>query len=370
MKLHRHLSIALVLLCLVLPARFVEAQPRGSAKATRVLVATAKSISFPLAIDALGTAKANESVDIRPKISETIRAITFEEGQRVEAGQSLVELANEQASAGVAVATANLADMENQFRRARNLFDTRAISASELDQRSAQRDAAHAELNAAKARLADTDIRAPFAGRIGLRYVSLGSLVTPQTVITTLDDTEIIKLDFDVPETWISRLKRGLTTLARSAAWPEEIFRGQVVSIDTRVDPVSRTVTVRSVVPNSSGRLRPGMFLTVTLLREDVMALVVPEQAIVPEQSQQFVFVIGDENTIEKREIHTARRRPGQVEVVSGLAPGERVVAEGTQKVRPGSKVEIVGEVVVDIEIDLDIAKAKSNAQGQTGAAP
>jgi membrane fusion protein (multidrug efflux system) len=131
---------------------------------------------------------------------------------------------------------------------------------------------------------------------------------------------------------------------------------------------VSRTVTVRAVVPNSSGRLRPGMFLTVTLLREDVMALVVPEQAIVPEQSQQFVFVIGDENTIEKREIHTARRRPGQVEVASGLAPGERVVAEGTQKVRPGSKVEIVGEVVVDI--DLDIAKAKSNAQGQTGAAP
>jgi membrane fusion protein (multidrug efflux system) len=110
------------------------------------------------------------------------------------------------------------------------------------------------------------------------------------------------------------------------------------------------------------------MFLTVTLLREDVMALVVPEQSIVPEQSQQFVFVIGDGNTIEKREIHTGRRRPGQVEVVGGLAPGERVVAEGTQKVRPGSKVEIVGEVIVDL--DLDIAKAKSNAQRQTGAAP
>lgn len=364
MSLRRHLCIALGLFCLALPARFVDAQPRGAATAPRVLVATAMSVSFPLAVDALGTAKANESVDIRPKISETIRAINFEEGQRVEAGQSLVKLANEQAAAGVAVATANLVDMENQFRRARDLFDTRAISASELDQRSAQRDAARAELSAAKARLADTNIRAPFNGRVGLRYVSLGSLVTPQTVITTLDDTDIIKLDFDVPETWISRLERGLTALARSAAWPEEIFRGQVVSIDTRVDPVSRTVIVRAAVPNPSGRLRPGMFLTVTLLREDVMALVVPEQSIVPEQSQQFVFVVGDGNTIEKREIQTGRRRPGQVEVVGGLAPGERVVAEGTQKVRPGSKVEIVGEIKVDV------ANAKPAAKGQTGTAP
>lgn len=341
----RILRAPLLLLLLLSPPSVALAQHRGGpGPPPGVVVVRATTVSFPLAVEALGTAKANESVEIRPEVSETIRAIHFEEGQRVEADQILVELANEQARAGAAVARANLLDMENQFRRARDLYETRAVSASQLDQRKAHRDAARAELNAAQARLADSDIRAPFAGRVGLRYVSLGSLVTPNTIITTLDDTDLIKLDFDVPETWLARLEQGMATEARSAAWPEDVFRGQVISIDTRVDPVSRTVIVRASIPNPAGQLRPGMFLTVTLLREDVTALVVPEQAIVPEQSQQFVFVVDDAQRVEKREVRTGRRRPGQVEIVSGLRDGERVVSEGTQKARPGELVEIVGE--------------------------
>ena len=119
-------------------------------------------------------------------------------------------------------------------------------------------------------------------------------------------------------------------------------------SIDTRVDPVSRTVTVRSLVPNSEGRLLPGMFLTVALLRDDVTALVVPEQAIVTEQSRQYLFVVGPEGLVSKREVRTGRRRPGHVEILEGLDEGETVIAEGTQKARPGSPVEIVGELSVE----------------------
>jgi membrane fusion protein (multidrug efflux system) len=342
MRFHGPLLLSLVLLCW---AGVAEAQRGASASPPGVIVARATTVPFPLAVEALGTAKANESVEIRPQVSQPIRAIHFEEGQRVEAGQILVELDNAEARADVAVARANLIDMENKFRRARDLYESRSVSASELDQRRAQRDAARAELNAAEARLSDSDVRAPFAGRVGLRYVSLGSLVTPQTIITTLDDTDTIKLDFDVPETWLARLARGLPVEARSAAWPDEGFRGLVASIDTRVDPVSRTVTVRALIPNEAEHLRPGMFLTVTLLREDVVALVVPEQAIVPEQSQQFVFVVGDAQRIEKREVRTGRRRPGQVEILAGLAEGERVVAEGTQKARAGKTVEVVGEI-------------------------
>jgi membrane fusion protein (multidrug efflux system) len=183
---------------------------------------------------------------------------------------------------------------------------------------------------------------------VGLRRVSLGSLVTPTTVITTLDDTDTIKLDFDVPETSIARLEEGLMVEAGSAAYPDLTFRGQVSSVDTRVDPVSRTITVRSLVPNPDGRLRPGMFLTVVLLRDDVTALVVPEQAIVPEQSRQYVLVIGPDGKASKRQVRTGRRRPGQVEILSGLVDGETVIAEGSQKVRIGSPVEVVGEISVE----------------------
>jgi membrane fusion protein (multidrug efflux system) len=317
----------------------------AAAEGPRVVVATVRQADFPLTVEALGTARANESVEIRPKISETITAIHFTEGQKVEAGFVLVELEDSEARADVAAARAGLADTENQAKRARQLFETRAVSASELDQRLAQRDADRAALDAAEARLAETRVRAPFAGRLGLRNVSLGALVTPNTILTTLDDTDIIKLDFDVPETALARLAEGLRFEARSAAWRDATFVGTVGSIDTRVDPVSRTVTVRGILPNEGGKLRPGMFLTVKLLREDVTALVVPEQAIVPEQAQQFVLVVGPDDVVEKRKVETGRRRPGEVEILGGLREGERVVAEGTQKARPGSRVEVVEQL-------------------------
>ena len=350
----------LLALMLLWPVGSAQAQGGGGPTAApAVVVARAVTISFPLAVEALGTARANESVEIRPQISEMVRAIHFEEGQRVEAGQTLVELADAEARADVAVARANLVDLENKFRRAHDLYETRAVSASELDQRSAQRDAARAELVAAEARLAHSDVRAPFAGRVGLRDISLGSLVTPETIITTLDDTDTMKLDFDVPETWLARLERDLPVEAHSAAWAGQVFRGRVASIDTRVDPISRTVTVRALVPNETGSLRPGMFLTVTLLRDDVTALVVPEQAMVPERSQQFVFVVDDAGRVEKRAVRSGRRRPGQVEILAGLEDGERVIAEGTQKVRSGEAVEIVGELDFT-NLDLNSGSARS----------
>ena len=316
----------------------------------RVIVAEARPLDFPLTVEAPGTARANESVEIRPQISESVTAIHFTEGQRVEAGTVLLELEDSEAKADVAAARAALVESETQASRAQELFKTKAVSASVLDQRTARRDADRAALDAAQSRLADTKIRAPFAGRLGLRRVSLGSLVTPSTIITTLDDTDTIKLDFDVPETALSLLAEGLVVEALSAAWPDQRFRGEVATIDTRVDPVSRTITVRARVPNQGALLRPGMFLAVRLLRENVSALMVPEQALVPEQSRQYVWVVGDGNAVEKREVRTGRRRPGQVEIVDGLQAGERVVTEGTQKIRPGTSVEI--DEVRDIATD------------------
>ena len=307
-----------------------------------VVIATATIEPFPLSAEALGNARANEAVNIRPEITAAITSIEFTEGQTVQKDEVLVRLESSEPLADIAAARAALVDSESQYRRSRELYETRVVSESELEQLAARRDADQAAVNAAQSRLNHTVIRAPFPGQLGLRRVSLGSVVGPSTVITTLDDTSQIKLDFDVPEVFLSRLKTGLTVVSRSAAWPDTSFEGQVVSIDTRVDSVSRTVTVRALLPNDDGRLRPGMFLTVTLLKDDVVALMVPEQAIVPERSKQYVFVVGEGNVVEKREVRSGRRRPGEVEILDGLEEGERVITEGTQKVRPGSVVEAV----------------------------
>jgi membrane fusion protein (multidrug efflux system) len=307
-----------------------------------VIVSEAVIVPFPLSAEALGNARANEAVEIRPQITAALVEILFDEGQRVRRGEVLVRLENSEPLADLAAARAALVDSESQYRRSLELFKTRVVSESQLEQLEAQRDADQAAVNAAQARLDHTVIRAPFDGQLGLRRVSLGSIVSPSTVITTLDDTSLIKLDFDVPEVFLARLERGLTVTAHSAAWPDHQFRGEVISIDTRVDPISRTVTVRALLPNSDGHLRPGMFLTVTVLKEDVRALMVPEQAIVPERSNQYVYLVGADNVVERREVHSGRRRPGEVEILDGLEPGALVITEGTQKVRPGQQVEIL----------------------------
>jgi len=336
----RILIAGLVLLGAHVPAPAADSVPG-------VIVAAAERVTFPLIVEALGTAGANEAVEVRPKITETVAAIRFVEGQLVDAGDVLVELEDTAILAAVASAKASLVDSESKYRRALDLFRSALIPASELESLAATRDADRAASTAAEARLAETVIRAPFAGRLGLRRVSIGTLVSPDTVITTLDDTATIKLDFDVPETALSRVAEGLPIGAQSAAWPGERFEGRIASIDTRVDPVSRTVAVRALVPNPDYRLRPGMFLTVRVLHEDVTALIVPEQAVVPEQSRQFVFVVSGDGVVEKRQIELGRRRPGQVEVVSGVEAGELVVVEGTQKAQPGKRVEVVKRVEV-----------------------
>jgi membrane fusion protein (multidrug efflux system) len=329
-----------ILFC-VLPS-LLAAQTGPAQSAPGVIVSKAEIKVFPLAVEALGNALANDAIEIRPEITATLTAINFEEGQFVEAGTVLVELENVEPLAELAAARANLVDSEAQYRRTQELFKNQLTSESQLQQLEAAREADRAAVAAAQARVEDTVIRAPFSGILGLRRVSAGSLVTSSTVITTLDDTTSIKLDFDIPEIYLSQIKEGLPVTARSAAWQDKEFRGTVASIDSRVDPVSRTIRVRSMIPNPEGNLRAGMFLTVTLLKQDVVALMIPEQALMPERSTQSVLVVGEGNLVERRVVYTGRRRPGEVEILEGLAEGERVIIEGTQKARAGQPVSII----------------------------
>jgi len=304
-----------------------------------VITVTLKREAFARQMEGVGSARANEAVDITAKLSNRVTAIKFREGQQVKAGEVLVEFDSEQTRASLAEAEAALKDSQSQFKRSRELFATKALSEAQLDQLQATLTANEARVAGARSQLNDTIIRAPFAGRVGLRNISVGSYVSPGTVITTLDDSSIIKLDFSVPEVFLSTLQEGLEITARTSAYPETEFKGKVSSIDSRLDPVSRSIIVRARIDNKDGRLKPGMFMTVKLIRTDVPALMLPEEALVPESDKKFVFVVRD-GKAARVEVQTGRRRPGEVEIVSGLDEGDVVVTEGTQKIRDGAPVK------------------------------
>jgi membrane fusion protein (multidrug efflux system) len=316
-------------------------QRAGPGGVVSVVTVTLKREQFAQQMEAVGTARANEAVDITAKLSNRVTAIRFREGQQVKAGDVLVEFDSEQARAALAEAEAALSDSRSQYKRSRELYQTKALSEAQLDQLQATLKANEARVAGARSQLNDTIIRAPFAGRVGLRNVSIGSYVSPGTVITTLDDTSTIKLDFSVPEVFLATLAEGLEVSARTAAYPDTEFKGKVSSIDSRLDPVSRSIVVRARIDNKDGRLKPGMFMTVKLMRSDAPALMLPEEALVPEGSRKFVFVVRD-GKAERVEVQTGRRRPGEVEIVSGLAEGDVVVTEGTQKIRDGAAVKAI----------------------------
>jgi membrane fusion protein (multidrug efflux system) len=304
-------------------------------------------------IDALGTANANESIEIQPRISSVIESVSFSEGQNVVAGEVLVHLEDNEIVAGLALAEASLSESRSLYNRSSSLADTNAISASTLEGLLAQVRVDEAQVQAAKARLDNTVIRAPFAGRVGLRRVSPGSFVNTSTVITTLDDVSQIKLDFSVPEAFLTVLSEGMDISAESLVYPDRVFAGTVASIDTRLDPVSRAVRVRAIIPNADGLLKPGMFMSVDLQRDRGLLIVAPEQAIVPEGSRQYVFVVTD-GVARKRQVQLGRRIPGFVAIDSGLEAGESVITEGTHKVRDGGAVEVAGQSAAQLPDRLD----------------
>ncbi len=322
---------------------------RGAGAAVPVVVVAAQRSQIDIGIEAIGTAIANEAVSISSKTSNIVTAIRFTDGQAVQAGQVLVELDRQQLTAELAAANAAFDESRSQFNRSRELLNTQVLSKAQHEQLEATMKTNEAQVASVQARLSDTYIRAPFAGTVGLRRVSLGTLISPGTVITTLDDTSSIKVDFSVPELYIGELRAGQSMVAHTNAYPGRDFVGKLVSVDSRVDPTTRAITARAVVPNADRALRPGMFLNVALSQEQRLALVVPEEALVPEQARQFLYVMEGARAA-KREVSLGRRQPGVVEITKGIEAGELVIVEGTLRLRDGAPVRQVGIVAADNE--------------------
>ncbi len=307
-----------------------------------VTVAAVTREEFADRIEALGTANANESVNVTAKVQGIIRSIYFEDGATVTRGQEIAAIDSGEQVAALNVELANLEQQRKDLARTLDLAKQNHISQARVDEQTALLKRAEASVAAARVRAGDRLITAPFSGIVGTRRISVGALVSPGTVVTTLDDISKVKLDFAVPETFLASLKAGLPVEASSAAYPGVTFKGEVVAVDSRVDPTTRAINVRADIPNDDLRLRPGMLMVVDMIKDQRQSLVVAESSLFPDNDKQYVFVVGPESTVRRVEVQIGSRKPGVVEVIGGLAEGDVVVREGVQDLRDGSKVDIV----------------------------
>jgi len=294
-------------------------------------------------LEAIGTARARNSVTITASVSETIERVHFDSGQAVDAGDVLVSLSGREQRAAIAAAEAEYRAQQTLFARQEDLAKRQLIAASVFDAQRAARDGARARLEQMRAQLGDRAIVAPFAGVLGLRQVSAGALVTPGTVITTLDDVGTLELDFSVPERQLAALKTGMPVEATSPAFPGETFRGTVSALDPRVDAATRSLGARAAFANPDHRLRPGMLLNLRVQLATRPALQVPELAVQQVGQQAFVFRANADGTVAQVPVTLGARRPGFVELTGGVQAGERVVVEGVVKLRDGAKFAEAG---------------------------
>ena len=311
---------------------------------TTVLAATVGMHTFTDGLQALGTAQARESIVLTPKVADTIRAIRFDSGDRVRRGQVLVEMSSVEQAADLAEVRASNQAAQEELRRYQELYDRGFASQARLDTVRAAAEAAEARLNAGGSRIADRTIRAPFSGVVGLRTASPGQYMRPGDQIGTLDDVSEIKLDFDVPETQIARLAPGVEIIARTTAYAERTFAGRIANVDSRINPATRTVRVRAMLPNDDERLRPGMLMTVEVRSNPRDALAIPEIAILDRADGSYVYRIAAVEGVQQTElvrVRTGARSGGMAEVLEGLSAGDQVVTEGLQSVRPGAPVQI-----------------------------
>jgi len=311
---------------------------------TNVTVAVVTRQRLADEVESVGTAQANESLNLTAKVSDTVTAVHFDDGQLVKQGDILVELTNTAETARLAEARASELVTRRQYERLQALSETNLISRTDLEDARNRWETAQARLEGVIANMDDRLIRAPFTGVLGFRNISEGTLVTPNTVITTLDDISTIKLDFNIAEVYLAQLGQGQTIKASSVVYRGEEFEGVVTSVGSRVDPVTRSVRVRAEIDNPDGKLRPGMLLTVDLTMEARDTVVIPEAAVVPSQGRQFVFVVDEESIARRVEVQLGRRRPGLVEIVSGVVPGQRVVTQGLSQVRPDARVRVLNQ--------------------------
>ena len=292
-------------------------------------------------VEAVGTTRASQAVEIVSLASGRVVELTFESGQQVAKGDVLLSLDNDIEKANLDETEANLREMQQALERSESLRRNNTVSQAQLDQLTAKNIAARAARDRAARRLADRTVRAPFAGITGLRRVDIGARVDDDTVITTLDDLSEVEVEFQLPEIFYGNVRRGLEITAASASFPGRTFTAKIANIDSRIDETARVFRVRAVMPNPDLVLPAGMFMTISVVLDSHDAMMIPEAAVIFEGPVSYVYIVED-NKAARREVQLGQRRRNLAEVTSGLNSGDLVVQRGTQNLRNGSSVTVL----------------------------
>ena len=307
---------------------------------TPVEVAEVRSQTVRDEFHAVGSIESDESIQVVSELPGVVKALPFTEGQHVNAGALLAQLDDREYAADAKRTEAQRSLAAANFERAQKLFEQNAISASERDNARAALDVAEANASQAKVRLEKTRIRAPFEGRVGTRKVSVGAYLRVGDPITDLARLSTLKVTFAAPERLMGEMRPGRVVVVTTPAYPGQRFEGRLAVINPMVDPDTRTVRLVARIPNTGGRLRPGMSADVALtVSERGKALTIPDEAVFAEGGQNFVFVVKPDSTVAKAAIQIGTRDSSRVEVVRGLEPGQRVVSAGHQKLYEGAHV-------------------------------
>ncbi|MFC3613164.1 efflux RND transporter periplasmic adaptor subunit [Lutimaribacter marinistellae] len=314
--------------------------PRGGRAAT-VELSSVETRKLARLVEAVGTTRARQSIEIVPEASGRVEKIAFDAGQAVEAGAVLVQLDDAIARADLAEADAQLVERRRGLDRLNQLRGSSSVSEAAIEQAVARFAEAQAQVDRARQRLAERTIRAPFSGTVGLPEADIGARVTAGTFITRLDDLSEVEVEFSLPETLFAQIIPGQKVIATSAAFPDRSFAGAVDAVDSRIDPVSRSFRTRAIIPNPDGTLPAGMFMSLELTLEEFDRLVVPEEAIVFQAAETYVFTVED-GTARRIPVRTGQRRDGLVAVLSGLEAGMHVVIRGLHRVRDGGPVNVL----------------------------
>jgi len=313
-------------------------QEAVAVEATRV-----SAIKLPETITAVGSLRSDESVTLRPEVAGRLTEILFDEGRPVAKGELLVRLDPSINLAEVRQARANLTLAKAKHERSVDLAGRNFISGQAKDEARNNLEIAASALALAEARLRKTELKAPFSGIIGLRAVSVGDYVREGQDLVNLQAIVPLKVDFRVPETFLKQVRVGQAVEVTLDALPGKTYQGKVFALDPLVDAAGRAIVIRAQVRNQDTSMRPGMFARVTLItRQDRDALVLPEEALVPQGSEQYVFRIDSSKAVRVK-VDTGQRRDGKVEILSGLKKDDLVVTAGQQKLREGTLVRSTG---------------------------
>ncbi|MBT2770678.1 efflux RND transporter periplasmic adaptor subunit [Halomonas sp. ISL-60] len=342
LPIHRRclLRLALVPLTLLL-SNVTIAQTAPSVIGTRVVMTT---WSDPL--EALGTLSADESVTLSATVTDIVAEINFRDGEQVEEGRLLIRLEDAEEQAQLRASQALREERLNASNRASQLQERNLAARADVEDSRSRLRQADADIQAIEAELSNYRIKAPFSGRVGFRNISIGALVTPGMDLVTLDKLDVMQLDFSVPEVFLGRLSPGLMLNATTAAYPDDLFSGEIATIGTRVDPLTRSVSVRAELDNADGLLRPGMLMEVIVQQRVRDTIVIPEAAIEPSGDRHFVMLIEQQagtTRLAQHEVKIGERRNGEVEILEGLAQDDLIVFHGLQLARDGQEARLIG---------------------------